>query len=275
MEDFDVLVRPKQAPAAIRVLREAGWRPQYSAPERYIPVVHAMAFKNVADHECDLHFHVLPESCQPEGDDDFWDAALSAKIGGVSTRVLNPTNQLFHVCMHGARSAGTTSMRWVCDAITIVTSATASGDSIDWPRLATQARKLRLTLLLQDTIRYLRDGWDVAVPPAVLHSLQETPVSRVERLEYAVWTHPQTSTPLDVALLHWAQNARLVGDSKIIYQLARLPTYLRRYWGLDHYHQLPLRAAYGLASRVVALASGKPPPAPRRGSSYERGFEEG
>jgi hypothetical protein len=270
MYDFDILVRPEQALAAIRVLREAGLREQSwqsegkLGVERFVPVWYEANFLDAHGGECDLHWHLMPECCQPGADDDFWKAAVPVTIGGVSTQALCPADQLLHVLVHGTRwhlvdsyrSGSTPIVRCVADAITIVNVAAASGDEIDWDRLTMQARKLRLALPLQEVLGYLRESWDLAVPPAVLRSLRTMPVGYTERIEHAARTHPFTLL-LWRSLHFWAVHARLMGDAGIGCKLIRFPAYMRQIWGLEHAWQVPFRVMLALGRSLKRLMHGK------------------
>ena len=258
MNDFDILVRAEQASVAVRVLRDEGWQSNFPGgwqpklpPEQLFLTRYSIPFKDPAQRECDLHVRVLPECIQAGGDAYFWDAAVPANIGGVTTRTLSPADHLLHVCVHGISWVSPDTappLDWIYDAVIIVTAANASRDGMDWQRLVTQARKLGLTLPLQDTLRYLQDRWDVGIPSTVLHNLQEAPVSRVELLEYVVRTRPRTT--INAALYYWTQNARWVGDVGIGYQLVRFPAYLRSVYGLEYLRQIPFRILYALGHRI-------------------------
>ena len=139
MNDFDVLIRPEKVLPAIKLLETAGWTPMDFAPtEEYISVSYSHGFRNSAGQEFDLHWHLLSQSRGVNADDDFWDGAVAAGINDVATCVLNPTDQLLHVCIHGARWNVTPPFRWVADAMTILNNAPAA---IDWNRMIRQEER--------------------------------------------------------------------------------------------------------------------------------------
>ncbi|MCK4818187.1 nucleotidyltransferase family protein, partial [bacterium] len=107
MADFDILVQSEQASAAINLIIKSGWKPKHQKllenfPEIYFSAINAFHFESTNRCELDLHWHLLRECCYPGADDDFWENAVSANIHDVSTQILNPTDQLLHVCVHGA-----------------------------------------------------------------------------------------------------------------------------------------------------------------------------
>jgi len=106
MNDFDVMVHVEQRSAAIDLLRKLGWTPIPRSPEgvteTYLSVVNSHGFTHIAGRECDLHWHLFPECCQVDADNDFWEQAVPFEIHDVLSRSLAPTDQLLHVCVHGA-----------------------------------------------------------------------------------------------------------------------------------------------------------------------------
>lgn len=227
MNDFDVLVRMEQVLPAIRLLQEEGWVPMEFVPTvKYISVSYSHGFRDGKGQEIDLHWHVLAQSREIDADDDFWEGAITAGIHDVTTRALNPTDQLLHVCIHGARWNSTPPIRWIADAMTVLT--TCQGE-IDWDRLIAQARKRRLALPLRETLGYLQSAFDAPVPLEALRNIQGTPVPWIERIEYRVNNGPPTrwNAVLDL----WCQHSRLMKDSNLLYKLLRFPTFLQSIWG--------------------------------------------
>jgi len=244
MSDFDVLVHTEQALAAINLLRKLGWTPKSRSPEAftetYISVTKAHHFEDAAGRTLDLHWHVLPECCYPNADDDFWHGAVLTKIHDVPTHALNPTDQLLHVCVHGARWNPVPPFRWVADAMMILNT---SQSEIDWNRLITQVEKYGLILPLRDTLNYLRDMLDILVPLPILQSLQDIPVSRIERIEYEARTRPpELVGPLRGLWFHYLRYSRLVSGASLQHKLVGFPTVLQHIWGADHLWQVPFYA---------------------------------
>ena len=238
MTDFDVLVPTEQIQAALFLLRERNWTPKLrsyeSLTETYISSRHAYAFEDNEKHEFDLHRHLLAECCYPDADEEFWKGAVSSQVQGVATLALNPTDQLFHVCVHGVRWNAVPPLRWVADAIMILNSS----PTIDWQRLVSQARQRRLVLPLREALTYLRDLLDAPIPPAILQHLQEIPVSKIERLEYQVNT--RVPGPMGGVPMAWFLYLRLSPSASTLPQrLIGFPKYLQDTWAVEHLSQLP------------------------------------
>ena len=183
MNDFDVMVRVKQTRAAIDLMKKLGWNPIPRSPEAltesYLSIVNSHGFTHNSGRECDLHWHLFPEGCQADADNDFWDQSVPFHVHGVSTRSLAPTDQLLHVCVHGAEWNPIPPLRWVADAMMIMKTSL-----IDWDRLIAQAQKRLLILPLRDTVDYLHHQLSAPVPPEILQSLYKMQASRLERAEY-------------------------------------------------------------------------------------------
>lgn len=181
MSDFDVLVPTAQAERAIGVLRDLGWWNRRALTERQRRARHAANFRSPAHRFLDLHWHLLLESLQADADDEFWAAAGKTRVAGMDVHVLDPAHQLLHVCVHGVKRSPIPPLRWVADAMAILTQAPA----IEWERLVTAAERHRVALPVRDALAYLRRLLDAPVPAAVIDRLDRLPVSRRERLEYA------------------------------------------------------------------------------------------
>jgi hypothetical protein len=135
----------------------------------------------------DLHWHVLWESCHPGADAVFWEHAVPLKVGLVQTLALGPADQLLHVCVHGARWDRVPALRWVPDALHVLANP---GGALDWEHLLRQARALRVTLPLADTLAYLGATFAAPVPAEVIAGLRAVPVSPAEQRLYQLKAAP-------------------------------------------------------------------------------------
>lgn len=249
MDDVDLLVRPSQAVEAMEVLRATEWRAGSRSPEALLAYEHAAEFSDGAGRKVDLHWRAIWEGCPSACDDDFWEASVPLDVVGVETRALCATDQLLHVCVHGANWNPVPPLRWVADAWTVM-----RGDApIDWPRLIEQARKRQLTLVASETLGYLRRLLDAPVPEAALLALKEAPVSRRERLFFRIRTRSDMSLRRLPVLWHWYDSFRLAGENdSLAARVASFAKYLQSLWGVERLRELPLRVAY----KVVRAAAG-------------------
>jgi len=227
MNDFDVLVHREDVSSALALLQRSGWTPKGFTPtEEYVSARYAHGFKNENDQEFDLHWHLLSQCREAGSDKDFWEGAVETEFHGVPTHVLNATDQLLHICIHGARWNAVPPFRWVADAAIILTTAQSE---IDWDRLIAQAQKRRLVLPLRETLHYLRTVVDAPIPVKIVEGLQGLLVPKIEQLEYIININPLTRWTAVIDL--WCQHSRSAGDTMLLNKLILFPRFLKRVWG--------------------------------------------
>jgi len=183
MSDFDIAVPAPQAVLAFETLRGLGWSCSLPIhqPAEFAAVKQSVDFRSAAGVHFDLHWYVLWEGCYPGADDAFWSAAVPLRINQAATRALSPTDQLLHVCVHGASLNQVPPVRWAADAMQILRTP---GAALDWPRLLAHAQRLRLSLPLHDTLDYLRTALAAPVPAEVVAALAAVPVTTLDREFY-------------------------------------------------------------------------------------------
>ena len=251
MVDFDIMAPAPDAGRAIEVLIAQGWEP-WSQPYRpltpsHLATVNGHTFKNPQNQEMDLHWHLLSECCYEEADRTYWDGAVPLRVAGVPTLALNPTDLLFHTCVHGYKWNRVPPFRWVADAIILLRSA---GPEIDWRRLVDLAIERQLTLATGNTLAYLQATFAVSVPSDTLQTLAQYPVSYVERHEYRVATRPTSGRAWVWAW--WGQHRRVQRNRSLAARLASFPTYVQHILALDHVWDLPLFALGRIGRRSEA-----------------------
>jgi hypothetical protein len=247
MSDIDILVPSKKAREAINVLIESGWVPASQSPESQIPIAHGTEFKSTSGQIIDLHWHVLHECRRPEVDDRFWERAQVIKLNNVSTHALSPTDQLLHVLVHGIKWNPDPPFRWVADAVTIINTAPSQ---IDWHTLIREAKEYRLVLPVKMGLVYLRSMFNASIPQAILETIQNTPASRMERIEHRYKTGNYLRKPLGYMPVLWFDYWRLQGTKSLLPKVAGFPEYLRLFWGAESLWQLP-RHAVSMTTRKI------------------------
>lgn len=224
MGDVDILVRPQQARLAIKLLHEAGWKSIYESPKVLISYQHAVEFSNGRGHRFDLHWRVLWDGRQEISDNDFWESTLPIEINGSPTSILNPTDQLLHVCVHGAAWNDLPPLRWVADAAIIMRTARSE---INWERLIKQLRMRRLMLPIRDTLGYLQNFLEVPVPTDVLKTIRNIPASRLERTLYQIRIGPNRTLRRFQRPYYWFHAWRLSPASSFPHKLLGFLSYLK------------------------------------------------
>lgn len=205
MDDVDILVRTHQWRPTVDIMIDLGWRPRVPITPRHVEASHAMDFANAQTQRIDLHWHLLPDSCWPGADDEFWEHASATTLHGVPVSVLSATDQLFHTCAHGVKWEFVPPVRWIADATMILTDPAVE---IDWDRLVRLTERQRLVLPLRDALTYLETAFGLPVPGAVLTELRDAAVSRAERWDYRLRTRPANPV-LGGLREHWLRYRRL------------------------------------------------------------------
>lgn len=244
MGDIDLAVRPPQVGQAVRVLRQMGFTAIENDPEKVLTVRHSLAFRDADGQEVDLHRGLLWRAGL---DEEFWRGSTEAQVGGAQVRVLNPADQLLHVCAHGAAWNPVHPLRWAADAFKVVETA---GPELDWERPVAMARRGGLTAPFADSLDFLAKDLEVSIPQASRLALAQTPVARAERRAHEALAQPPSSRR-SLAMLSWFRErhraqAALDGERP---GLASFLRYMQGFWGLERPSQVPTYAARRLLRR--------------------------
>lgn len=253
MSDIDLLVPTADADRARALCAAAGFAPSYHLPASYLPLVHAMGYRDAAGYELDLHWHALVECCRPDADTDLWERAVPLCVAGQEVLGLAPSDQVLHVVAHGQRWSEPPPRHWLADLVLVL--RTTSG-TLDWRDLVAVAAAKGLVLQLVSALDYARDCLQAPVPTEVLAELRRLPARPGARLEMRWRQRPPGLLP--GLLLHWFDHRRLRGDAPWWRALATFPHYLRQAWGLTTLGQLPLAAVRKSTQRLRAAHGGRP-----------------
>ena len=233
MADIDLLIRTHQTEEGIASLLQQGWEPRPRRWEQF-----TKSYRQIApSHEfikgrqsIDLHWHVLPECCQPDADDDFWDTAVPLDFQEIRTLALQPADQLLHVCVHGARRVSVTTLRWLVDVVMIVKHAKPA---VEWDRLITQAHRRRLIPAVLDALSYVRENLEAQIPESVLSTLSQSPTPRAERIEYHYKRQGHFRRPLGYVPILWFDYMRWANAPRFPRSVVEFFIYILRFWGAE------------------------------------------
>lgn len=243
MVDADILVARNQAHAALDVLMQHGWQPHNISiaqlSDNYIKATHARKFVNPHGQACDLHWHLIHEEGGTPVDREWQTQARRVDVQGLSVRVLHPTDQLLHICIHGPRWDFIPALRWIADANTVLRADHAT---INWDRFIRHARSCRLTLQIKDALTYLRELLDAPIPATVIERLRTSPTGPLERLEYRTFTRPPNAPGLLVR--GYAVYRRAAHHGVVQRGPLGFARYLQHNHGLSHLWQVPLIPPY-------------------------------
>ena len=230
MDDFDVAVPEAAGARAVAVLERSGWSSPYRITPAFRRIKHAAPFEDAAGFQCDLHWRILEESWGA-GDADLWDASEVVLFQGRRTRVLSPSDQLFHVCVHGARYALEPGIRWIADAMVLIEPG-----NLDWARVIEQATRRGFVLRMRETLEFLKVTMDARVPDTVLADLDSRGDTWFERVERRILSREHRL--LGQLPLYWCLNRRACGGAGWPAAMA-FPRYLQYAWECASLRELP------------------------------------
>ena len=249
MGDVDVLIHSNDVADAVALLTRVGWkpvgRPIPNLTEPYLSTRRAINLSSDRIKKLDLHWHVIDESCRPNGDDGFWSGAIPTAVCDVETRAMNPTDQLFHVCAHEIRWSPVPLPRWIVDVAMILRS---SPERIDGDRLASNARELDLVLPVREALQQALRFVESPIVSSLLEAMHGVPSSRGAIREFRRRSSPPT--PLSsIATEFWRMSLQ-PGRRSVVRRVLALPAHARVVWGLTHAWQLPI-ASVRWGTRVL------------------------
>lgn len=187
MDDFDVLVKPADVMKSLDVLKSLHWEKKHGEPvlEGNYRFRHEAALENNSGVELDLHWRIFVAAPLDAGDAPWWDHPAQVEIRGESHPTLTPTLHLLHAIRHGLARTQISSLRWAVDACYLIRQ---NAETLDWPSLVSEARRLRAIPAVRDGLAYLTRELDLPIPIAVLEELASLPISPAEQRSHAFWT---------------------------------------------------------------------------------------
>ncbi|MBD1891858.1 nucleotidyltransferase family protein [Coleofasciculus sp. FACHB-SPT9] len=247
IHNFDFLVHPGDALAAVSLLQKIGWRAKGKIPVTITPFSHTLGFDNELKQQFNLRWHLFADGFQEDAEKYFWDSAILTKLDDLSTYVLNPTDQLLYVCVYGGMSNFVFPISRLADAAILLNSYQAE---IDWNRLVTLAQKYRLILPIQNILTKLHKILYSPIPLSILQEVQSIPVSKFECSEYQLTSRKRKSFS-EGLIMRYIQYSRAVNTDNSKLEFLGFPRYLQYIWGLEHLWEVPLQAMMRGIKRLV------------------------
>lgn len=181
MGDFDVLVSPEAAPAAVSALRRAGWTVERDLrPDVVRRTSETVCQSPGGRSDLDLHWRLVPWVGRSwwESDPALWAQAAPIAIGGRTMLVPASDDLLLHVLLHAFRSGWERVPRWVADVAMLLRS---TGTALDWDRFTRRVVDGHLTIPVGEGLNYVAATLDEDIPPSVLTALAQARTTRRER----------------------------------------------------------------------------------------------
>jgi len=253
MADLDILIRAEDLGRAILLLSRAGYRAEENAtPDailRQARVRHAWQFFGPPDWNVDLHWRPVNRCYSPEVTRLFWEGAEAVRFGDQAMLVPSPSDQLFHVCVHGLQWDWTRKIRWIGDALSILR------EPIDWERACRLAEAARMPFRLANALAFLRERFQAPIPP----DLAERLIRASAKWEYGEYRLLLKPCPLGVydSLAWHAYHFRRVRQFDKGWRRAPLaiglPQYLAAFLDAPGWGPLCLKLHSHLTSRLERL----------------------
>jgi putative nucleotidyltransferase-like protein len=237
---LELVVAPDAGTAAREAARETGWRPAGRSPflGRFV--------------DGDGRVLVVWEGIPPllagpipraEAYAEIHGSALDHDLG-VRVRVLQPVDELLHICAFGARTAVPPSIQWLLDtAMLLAAPVRPSTDEV-----VERARRFGLIDQVRDTVAYLVQMCDVTGLDRDLAALRAERVPRRNRTAYRLGGSGVDR--LGGLPLTLASHVRATSSEPVWRAVARLPRHLQEAWELERVRRVPSVAFKKAARRA-------------------------
>jgi hypothetical protein len=193
MSDIDILVPEDRLADTIPVLTAMNLHPQQTSP-RYLMLssslrssVPGWGFVGTDQGmNIDVHWKALHLDRRPEADDRFWQAHRKTSLDGVPIRVLDPADQLIHICAHAAQpTANTAAEQWPADAVLVMRGST----DLCFERLVSEAAERGLSAIMAEALDFLAQEFNISIPNVAISRMRAA-ASWTERTEMRLLADP-------------------------------------------------------------------------------------
>ncbi len=240
MNDVDILVPRRSLQQAVSVMLANGWK-SLNNNDITDPSVqknlHSVEFVDAKGNECDLHWTPLWDATWEGAETHFWETAEPITIQGIDTRIMGPTEQLFHTIVHGSQFNALPPLRWIADAFKIIEN---DGERIDWNKLITLGKEYSYLTNLQQGILFLRSNFEIQMPEAFVTALVHRKVPLNEKLEYQLESRYIPAHRIDMLLLRaWFRHSKQKRNTHSLYRLWSFPSYIRTRLKISSFKDIP------------------------------------
>lgn len=250
MSDVDIMVPWDRAAEAASILVDSGWAETLGRHPRRFRFRHAIQLVHPRWAPCDLHWNLVRSGVR--ADEVWWRQSVPVEIGGASTRALDPTGSLFHCVAHGVPWNPVPPLRWIADAVTVLS---ADGAAVDWDLVESMSLRSSLVLRMTRGLEYLLQRHGDLVPAEVVARLGSSRVGVSERLmESLVMTGTGSRRRLRRLV---AGSLQLVADRGVLRAAVEFPDLLGATVGVSRNRRVPAallrisaRKLHGVAERA-------------------------
>lgn len=162
--DLDILVRPRDVPAARRILGALGYRSEYAIPghaERALLAAHKhydVVLRGAAGNVVELHWKTDPDFPVEQDDAGWWSTRPRLDFGAAALRAFEPSELMLVLLLHAAKHHWT-SLQWLADV-----AALARREPIDWAWIAERSAALHCRRRVALGVWLMRGVLNASVP---------------------------------------------------------------------------------------------------------------
>jgi Uncharacterised nucleotidyltransferase len=251
MNDIDIFVHKKDVSKIVEISKNLQIFPQpvNSYAQKFS---HSITLVNNKGLNIDLHWHILGNYLQYEGDQKLLSRTVKTKFYAQEVDTLNPTDHLFHVCTHGTQWLVLEPIYWIADVIMIINS---SSHNIDWEYLLRLIKENQDNLRFKNIFIYLKDRLNANIPDWVLNELKSSSISYRENLTYQAKTGDyEQGKMLPIIwrlVLKYSYYVRVIFRDIYQLNLVGFMKELQKAWKLEHIYQVPLTLIAKLFKMIV------------------------
>jgi hypothetical protein len=225
---------------AIEILQRHGWRPEdgFMLSDPAIqPKKHSQLFIDASGTECDLHWTPLSAATWPGAELPFWEHSEFLAVRDQVVRVLSPTDQLFHIVVHGGYFNRFPPIRWIADACMILQK---EQNRIDWPRLAALGKTYSTTTLLKNGLLYLANEFEGLIPPEVVKEISREQPGWREKIEQKALSRQIPDYRIDFLFMKaWMRHCQKMPNRTLTARIIAFPTFLKVYLAIKRWQDVP------------------------------------
>ena len=245
VNDADILVPTADLDRARWIAGAAGWHPL----QRGRPLDRRLAaapLRNARGRVVQVHWQPSP-NLPAEPWADLWERAVDSQLSGADAKLLSPADHLVHACVDGVRANSGASLRWIADAMALLSTPSAG---LDWDVVVAESRRLRVTLLMSEALQYLSRALGAEVPAPALAALQAAPTTPRDRVAHrlSLTTTPRLPSTAEAA----GRFLRLTAPLPVLEAAGAAPDFLASVLDVPSRREVPRAAVRKVIRAVVA-----------------------
>lgn len=193
LDAFDIYISPLDLERSRDLISQTGvWFPGNRTEKHKIPSANRpveMLFMDKQERRLQVHSHLpLPGTSSYAGQ-DVWDSAVCFRFQNIDTHTLGPTDQVLAMLFDGLLINRILTVDWIAHIAAIIT---AVDPVTGWKNLISVAREHYLVLAVRNTLHYLAQKLEIAIPTTQLEVLDDLPVSQYEKREWCAITQARS-----------------------------------------------------------------------------------